>query len=130
MKCVWYWGYTLAVSSFFLFVPLAYSQEDSMALNHRELGLHERPLVAFSHKRHAANIECLRCHHDYDAYSNNRGGEDKAQSCANCHSTDAKKRLPPLAEAFHAQCKGCHEKSEAKGKSGGPVMCGECHVRN
>jgi hypothetical protein len=27
------------------------------------------------------------------------------------------------ADAFHGQCKGCHEEEEA-----GPVQCSECHV--
>jgi hypothetical protein len=29
-----------------------------------------------------------------------------------------------LKDAFHSQCKCCHENMKA-----GPVTCGECHVR-
>ena len=119
------------VMSLFL-VHLAFSQEATMILKHKEAGPHQRPLVNFNHELHANDkIDCITCHHDYDQYGNNRGGEDKAQSCANCHSNPANpnKRLIPLTEAFHAQCKNCHESLMKANKASGPIMCGECHMR-
>jgi hypothetical protein len=122
-----YGKYVIALMIVSLFVPVVFSQEAMIMLEHKEIAPHERPPVQFNHERHADVLECLRCHHDYDEYHNNTGGEDKAQSCSACHGT--KKDLLPLTEAFHTQCKSCHELLISKGSPSGPVMCGECHVR-
>lgn len=111
-----------------LFASLAFSQEAMMVMNHKEIGAHERPLVQFNHEKHSTNIACLQCHHDFDKYMNNTGGEDKAQACTTCHSGPKSGSLT-LTERFHAQCKGCHEDQFARQRPSGPVMCGECHVR-
>ena len=119
------------VMSLFL-AHAAFCQEDTMVLNHKEAGPHQRPLVTFDHALHATDkIDCITCHHEYDQYGNNKGGEDKAQSCANCHSNPANpnKRLVPLTDAFHAQCKKCHESLLSAEKASGPIMCGECHIK-
>jgi DnaJ-class molecular chaperone len=75
--------------------------------------------VLFDHKKHMSEsgygIECADCHHDLE----NKG--EKPSACAECHtddSTDAPKR----SDAFHKQCKSCHE------DGGGPVNCAECHA--
>lgn len=120
-----------SVAVVLLLASFAFSQEAMMLLEHRELGVHERPPVPFSHEKHADILDCLRCHHDFDQYGNNRGGEDKAQSCAACHgqASSLEKKLVPLEKAFHGQCKGCHESMWTAGKKSGPVTCGECHVK-
>ena len=113
----------LALVAFAAFIPLAHSQEDTILLNSKELGTHQRPLVEFNHKLHSENkLDCTRCHHDFDAYLNNRGGE--GQPCDTCHKKQGHDDTPSLKEAFHIQCIGCHESMKA-----GPVTCGECHVR-
>jgi len=113
----------LVVLLFAALIPLAHSQEDTIILNHKELGNHQRPLIEFNHKLHAENkLDCTRCHHDFDAYLNNRGGE--GQSCDSCHKKEAEDNLFSLKDAFHSQCKGCHENMKT-----GPVTCGQCHVR-
>lgn len=113
---------------FFLFVPLAFSQDAVMTLDHKELGPHQRPLVEFNHEKHSATIDCMRCHHDYDKYGNNKSGED-GQSCTVCHTAKPGKVKIPLEQAFHQECKECHKATEAQGKGKAPVLCGECHVR-
>ncbi|MCE5243551.1 MAG: cytochrome c3 family protein [Syntrophobacteraceae bacterium] len=119
--------YAAALAAIFLIASLAFSQDSVMILNHKEAGAHERPLVHFPHEQHMANIECIQCHHDYDKYHNNKGGEGRP--CSDCHGNPGKKGLLPLTDAFHMQCKGCHELMLASGRKTGPVMCGECHVR-
>jgi len=116
-----------AVLSIPAFAPVAYCQDAVMVLNHQELGRHQRPAVVFGHGAHSAVIDCLRCHHDFDAYSNNRGGE--GQPCVNCHDVYPEDGSLSLREAFHLQCKGCHESFISQGKVAGGIMCGECHVR-
>lgn len=111
----------------FAFVPLAFSQDSVMVLDHKELGQHQRSLVNFNHEKHASGIECLRCHHDYDKHGNNKGGE--GQPCSVCHTSTPGKVRVPLEQAFHAQCKACHATLEARGTMNVPLMCGECHVR-
>lgn len=110
-----------------VFAPLAFSQESMIILNHSELGKHERPAVEFNHEKHANKIDCLQCHHDFDAYMNNRGGE--GQPCSSCHGLQATQETISLEDAFHLQCKGCHESMRAMGKPGGPVICAQCHIR-
>lgn len=108
------------------FVPPVFSQEPVMVLNHEELGKHQRPTVVFPHEVHSSKIDCLRCHHDFDAYSNNRGGE--GQPCVNCHDAHPDDGSISLQEAFHLQCKECHETFRFQGKNAGGIMCGECHI--
>ncbi len=112
----------LVVMVFAAFIPLAHSQEDTYILDHKEIGKHERPLVEFNHKLHSDKLDCIRCHHEFDAYLNNRGGE--GQTCDSCHKKEASDDQPSLKDAFHFQCQGCHERMKQ-----GPVTCGECHVR-
>jgi hypothetical protein len=124
MKCA---KLMLVVLVFAAFVPLAFSQDSIIALNHKEIGKHERPIVQFNHESHSSKIDCLQCHHDYDAYGNNRGGE--GQGCQTCHNKLKNNDAPSLKDAFHQQCKSCHGVMRKQGKPTGPVTCGECHVR-
>jgi hypothetical protein len=117
-----YTNLLLVVLALAVFIPPAYSQEDIVILNHPELGHHQRPPVEFNHKLHAEKFDCARCHHDFDAYMNNRGGE--GQPCDSCHKRRADDGLISLKDAFHTQCKTCHESMKD-----GPTTCGECHVR-
>ena len=106
------------------FITLAHSQDDNILLNHRDVGAHQRPLVKFNHKLHAEDkLDCSRCHHDFDQFMNNKGAE--GQTCDSCHKNRAEGDQPSIKDAFHLQCKGCHEKMKT-----GPVTCGECHARN
>ncbi|MCE5334417.1 MAG: cytochrome c family protein [Desulfobacteraceae bacterium] len=109
------------------FVPLAFSQDSLIVMQAKEFGKLERAAVTFNHEKHSANMECLQCHHDYDAYLNNRGGE--GQPCATCHTVAGKPGVPALREAFHNQCKTCHAALSARGKQSGPLTCGECHIQ-
>jgi hypothetical protein len=108
-------------------VALAFSQEEVIKIESRELGDHERPIVQFTHEQHANVLECLRCHHNFDEYNNNTGSE--GQACAECHTRRGGENPVNLKDAFHTQCKTCHEQLLSKGAPTGPLMCGECHIR-
>ena len=110
-----------------LSVTCAYSQDAIMQLNSQELGAHQRPLATFTHEQHADVIDCLRCHHDFDKYGNNLGSE--GQLCSGCHTQAAGENPIPLQDAFHIQCKTCHDQMLGKEGISGPIMCGECHKR-
>jgi hypothetical protein len=116
----------VAVMLFFVSLP-AFSQDPIMRFDHKEIGSHERPIVQFNHEKHSATIDCLQCHHDYDSFGNNRGGE--GQQCAACHNAKTKDRILPLTEAFHTQCKSCHANMRQMGRAAGPVTCGKCHKK-
>ena len=103
------------------------AQEDEIMLPDRDAATLQRPTVTFSHARHAETLECLRCHHDYDEWGNNTGGD--GQACAECHTNSGGNNPIPLTLAFHKQCKGCHQTVNATGRKALPVMCGQCHVR-
>jgi hypothetical protein len=118
----------LALLALFAAVPLAWSQDDIMMLNSETLGRHERPLVRFTHEKHAGVIECVTCHHDFDTYYNNTGPQEV--KCSECHLADPGfgDNPVPLRLAMHTKCKSCHQGMMKRGNKSGPVTCGRCHV--
>jgi Ni,Fe-hydrogenase I small subunit len=115
------------IMTILLIAATALSQEEIIKLESPDLGDHERPVVQFTHEQHANVLECLRCHHDFDKFNNNVGSE--GQSCADCHAGIGGKNPIRLKDAFHTQCKSCHEQLLSKGAPSGPLMCGGCHIR-
>ena len=51
-----------------------------------------------------------------------KAGDSKPEACGNCHEPDSEDPVK-RSDAFHLQCKGCHEEYGA-----GAVNCSECHV--
>jgi len=73
--------------------------------------------VTFNHKGHGEKAkECAACHHKDKA-----GAERK---CSKCHGDKTEGKKLSLKEAFHTQCKGCHQKEKK-----GPVKCDDCHKK-
>jgi hypothetical protein len=105
----------------------AHAQEEVIQISSSELGEHQRPLVTFSHQRHADMTECARCHHDFDEFGSNHGGD--GQPCGECHASMPGPNPVPLMKAFHLQCKGCHKKAAATGRYNPPRTCGRCHEK-
>lgn len=86
---------------------------------------HKEPTSDFGHDYHYLDldIECNFCHHVYEngVLVKDKNSEDKR--CVECHPVKATKdKKLALMEAYHMNCKGCHEE-----KKEGPVMCGNCH---
>ena len=106
----------------------AYSQEDMVVVNDEAFDNPQRPPAVFRHEEHnekAGIEECNECHHvfnDEGKLVEDESSED--QRCSECHELNASGKKPALMNAFHINCKGCHEE-----KNKGPVMCGQCHVR-
>ena len=76
-----------------------------------------KPPVSFTHKAHGEKVkECAACHHKDAA-----GSEQK---CSKCHGAKAEGKKVDLKEAFHTQCKGCHQKEKK-----GPTKCDDCHKK-
>jgi len=73
--------------------------------------------VAFNHKAHADFAKaCNKCHHADAA--------GKEQKCSKCHGDKTEGKKVSLKEAFHTQCKACHQ-AEKKG----PTKCDACHKK-
>jgi len=116
-----------------LFCPVmiidAHSQEDMGFVDTDAFENPRRPPAVFRHDEHnelAKIEECNVCHHVYDETGHlveDESSED--QLCSDCHELEASGRQPALMKAFHTNCKGCH-----KAKKDGPMICGQCHVRN
>ena len=74
--------------------------------------------VLLDHKKHASEdgygIECKSCHHDLEEEG------AKAGPCGECHDAESEVKR---SDAFHKQCKGCHEEDGTA-----PVKCEGCHV--
>lgn len=88
----------------------------------------KRPGVPFSHQAHHEDftIKCASCHHDFDDEGNNTWTpEDGAAACEDCHESPYTNdgKMPSLFNAFHRQCKTCHESAQA-----GPMTCEDCHT--
>ncbi len=115
-------GYIVSV----LLFP-AHAQEEVIQMNSSALGKHQRPIVTFPHQTHVDQIECSRCHHDFDKFGSNHGGD--GQPCGACHAPVPGCSPVPLMKAFHLQCKGCHKKVAATGGQSPPRTCGQCHEK-
>ena len=105
----------------------AHSQEDMAFVDNSVFPNPERPAAVFRHDEHneqAAIEECSECHHVYEDGQLLEDESSEDQYCSECHAVEASGDQPALMEAFHLNCKGCHEK-----QTKGPVMCGECHVK-
>lgn len=102
------------------------AQEDVIVLAPQAPEESRRPAVSFPHARHADLLDCLRCHHDFDALGNNTGSE--GQACIDCHDAAGSNPVGPTL-AYHIQCKQCHRALNASGHPPLPVMCGQCHRR-
>lgn len=77
----------------------------------------QKPPVSYTHKAHGEKVKaCAECHHKDAA-----GAEQK---CSKCHGAKAEDKKVDLKEAFHKQCKGCHQKEKK-----GPTKCDDCHKK-
>ena len=117
----------LSMLSILLIFNSAHSQEDMKFIQVDAFENPQRPPAVFRHDEHnelAGIEECSVCHH---VYEDGRLVEDESsedQRCADCHEMQDVGRKPGLVEAFHANCKSCHRQKEK-----GPLMCGQCHLR-
>ena len=112
---------------FILIMTSAYSQDDMAVVDNRVFKNPQRISSVFQHDQHneAAGIEeCNECHHIYEDGKRLEDESSEDQPCADCHALQSSGGLPKLRSAYHTNCKGCHQE-----KAAGPVMCGECHVK-
>jgi hypothetical protein len=81
--------------------------------------------VKFTHKKHAETlkIDCLKCHHTWKA------GETSGKLCNECHKAKAEGKALSAKDAFHKDCKGCHDEAKKANKPAGPTGCTQCHVK-
>jgi hypothetical protein len=83
--------------------------------------------VTFTHKKHAEilKIECVKCHHEMKV---KKPGE-AVQGCKSCHKAKTEGKALSSKEAYHKDCKGCHEEAKKANKPAGPTGCTQCHVK-
>lgn len=120
--------FVLLAATFIVFIS-AHSQDDMEFVDNSSFENPQRVPSVFRHDEHneSAGIEeCNECHHVYDETGQKLEDESSEdQLCSGCHQEAASGRKPGLMKAFHTNCKGCHLKENK-----GPIMCGECHLRN
>ncbi|MCB2186611.1 MAG: cytochrome c family protein [Deltaproteobacteria bacterium] len=123
-KLILLWSLVLAAG----LAGVALAQDDVMTLALKPAGADQRPPVVFTHAAHAEFVDCQTCHHDFDQYMNNKNGD--GGNCADCHGPKPTAQNPvTLTQAYHQNCKTCHQRLLAQGKKTGPVTCGDCHRR-
>jgi hypothetical protein len=119
---------------------------DVIKMENKIYDKHTRPIVNFTHKKHAEDykIGCGDCHHDEKGrpLTNLKPG-DPVQGCAECHSKPGEKpkgkdapkltrqqELEYHAEAVHENCRGCHRDHNKKtGTKDAPTLCTACHQK-
>ena len=81
--------------------------------------------VTFAHKKHAETlkIDCLKCHHTW------KKGETSGKLCKDCHKAKLEGKAIAAKDAYHKDCKGCHEEAKKANKPAGPTGCTQCHVK-
>ena len=108
-------GFLLSV----LMVSGAFAQKDTLTF--------DVPFgkVTFAHKKHAETlkIDCLKCHHTW------KTGETSGKLCRDCHKEKAEGKTLAVKDAFHNDCKGCHDAAKKANKPAGPTVCTQCHVK-
>ena len=82
--------------------------------------------VKFAHKKHAETlkIDCLKCHHTW------KKGETTGKLCLECHKAKTEGKTISAKDAFHKDCKGCHDDAKKANKPAGPTGCTQCHVKD
>jgi hypothetical protein len=105
-----------------------YAQEDMVEIDNTVFTNPQRPPSIFKHDEHnekAKIDQCNECHHVYENGKRLEYESSEGQPCSDCHGLKGSPEgTLPLMKAFHTNCKGCHLDKQA-----GPIMCGECHVR-
>jgi len=117
----------LSMLSILLIFNSAHSQEDMKFIQVDAFENPQRPPAGFRHDEHnglAEIEECNVCHHLYEDGQLVEDESSEDQRCADCHGMQNVGRKPGLVEAFHTNCKSCHRQNEK-----GPLMCGQCHLR-
>jgi hypothetical protein len=81
--------------------------------------------VKFAHKKHAETlkIDCMKCHHTW------KKGETTGKLCKECHKAKLEGKTISAKDAYHKDCKGCHEEAKKANKPAGPTGCTQCHVK-
>jgi hypothetical protein len=110
-----------------LAAALAWAQEEMTHVDNSVFVNPQRPPSVFVHDEHNAMAEiddCAACHHVYEDGELVEDESSEDQSCSECHSLEGGDGRPALMKAFHVSCKGCHER-----EGRGPILCGECHIK-
>ena len=97
------------------FIPPAHSQEDTILLN--SSGLRDTPAACGrvqSQAPPAEKLDCVRCHHDFDAIPEVTGAE-RGKPVIRATKGKPIMVLPSLKDAFHFQCITCHQRDPKKG---------------
>ena len=111
-----------------VFLIPAFSQEDMVVVDSDGFNKKQRPPAVFRHDEHnemALIEDCNECHHVYEDGEKLEDESSEDSSCSECHEEEGSNSQLGLKKAFHTNCKGCHHENKK-----GPIMCGQCHVRN
>ena len=86
----------------------------------------ERSPVKFYHDKHTNALikeGCGICHPE------NKNKEITGQFTYSYPKVKYEKNKESLMNSYHTACIGCHKGRIKEGKKGGPVTCGECHIK-
>jgi len=105
--------------------------ENKIIIAHTEIfGKLERPQVVFNHGLHSDAFKkegCKTCHPVIE--ENKLNFEYLPQGVAKVIATRSRDKKSEM-NSYHEKCINCHKKRINEGKKAGPVICGDCHVKD
>ncbi|WP_457551020.1 acidic tetraheme cytochrome c3 TmcA [Desulfobacula sp.] len=119
------------VMGFILFIftaVAAFSNTEFERLDNSVFQNPHRPGAVFDHDNHNEMAEiddCAVCHHVYEDKILLEDESSEDSPCSECHfQKGTQENSIPLSAAYHKRCKSCHFEANK-----GPVLCGECHIK-
>ena len=94
--------------------------------------LREHPLCQYCQEKSPPRIsEALEIDHREPLWKGGRDDETNyASSCLECHKAKTEGKTLSAKDAFHKDCKGCHDDAKKAKKPAGPTGCTQCHVKD
>lgn len=103
---------------------------DVIVIENQGYSTNKKGPVKFSHMKHNKeyNVSCIQCHHVYKNGGNIWKEGDPVEKCIACHDpVEERDKAMKLQNAFHKNCKDCHNEATKEGKEAPSTKCAGCH---
>jgi len=111
--------------------PAVQDISDVIVIENKTYTADKKGPVTFNHVKHNKEYKaaCDKCHHLYKDGENQWKEGDHVDKCVVCHDpSEDKDKAVKLQNAFHQNCKDCHNEASKEGKKAPYTKCADCHV--